>query len=317
MKKFMSHCTLMLLSLFYFSAHAAVVKDMVVFGDSLSDSGNLFLATGQPQAPYFQGKFTNGPTYAEHLNEYLGMDVLTPSLAGGLNYAWAAARAGYDTPLGGGQFIPGLATQVNQYMSTLPSNPNLQETLHLVFIGGNDVADALRQGFDTATASIFLQNGAQAVVDSLLALNAVSDTHFLLPSVPDLSRTPRFFLNVQAQTFTTIYNDFLAQALASTSLDYLLFDTSEFIQEISDQFNVTNMPCLTVNGLCGNPEEYLFFDDFHPSANAHQLFAQELLTTIDTPETVWLMMLSVLMFIAYQIQIRTYYSRRRFALLRA
>jgi outer membrane lipase/esterase len=38
------------------------------FGDSLSDSGNLFAATsalgaGTPGAPYFQGRFSNGRVF--------------------------------------------------------------------------------------------------------------------------------------------------------------------------------------------------------------------------------------------------------------
>jgi len=51
------------------SATAQDYDRLVVFGDSLSDNGNLFLATGgaQPPAPYYQGRFSSGPVFTELL----------------------------------------------------------------------------------------------------------------------------------------------------------------------------------------------------------------------------------------------------------
>ena len=40
---------------------------LVVFGDSLSDNGNLFDLTGFPQPPAWEGRSSNGPVYAEQL----------------------------------------------------------------------------------------------------------------------------------------------------------------------------------------------------------------------------------------------------------
>jgi hypothetical protein len=44
---------------------------LVVFGDSLSDNGNLFELIGQPLPPYWDGRSSNGPTYAEQLAQLL------------------------------------------------------------------------------------------------------------------------------------------------------------------------------------------------------------------------------------------------------
>ena len=41
-------------------AAAQQFSDVVAFGDSLSDNGNLYKATGFPPPPYWEGRYTNG-----------------------------------------------------------------------------------------------------------------------------------------------------------------------------------------------------------------------------------------------------------------
>lgn len=91
------------------TAAEAMPSTLYVFGDSLSDNGNLYAYTGQanpatgglaiPVAPpYAQGRFTNGPTYAERLWDALGFaGDLAPALLGGTNYAVGGARSRYHT----------------------------------------------------------------------------------------------------------------------------------------------------------------------------------------------------------------------------
>ena len=77
------------------SAQASAYSQLYVFGDSLSDTGNLFAATGgtNPIPPYFNGRFSNGPVWVETLAASLGLPV-NPSLLGGTNYAFAGAVTG-------------------------------------------------------------------------------------------------------------------------------------------------------------------------------------------------------------------------------
>ena len=46
---------------------------LVVFGDSLSDDGNLLSLIGLPLPPDWEGRFSNGPNYAEQLAGLLHM----------------------------------------------------------------------------------------------------------------------------------------------------------------------------------------------------------------------------------------------------
>ena len=51
------------------------IKDVYVFGDSLSDNGNIYVASGgalPPSPPYYQGRFSNGPVWVETLAAMLG-----------------------------------------------------------------------------------------------------------------------------------------------------------------------------------------------------------------------------------------------------
>ena len=71
-------------------------------GDSLSDDGNLYAATGgkAPPAPYFDGRFSNGPVWAEHV----AADFAAKGLATG-NFAYGGAAT---EPLANGPY-PGAA----------------------------------------------------------------------------------------------------------------------------------------------------------------------------------------------------------------
>jgi len=73
---------------------------LIIFGDSLSDTGNLLTATAGAQPispPYETGRFTNGLVWAEHLADLMGLDPILPSTSGGTNYAYAGASSGSDT----------------------------------------------------------------------------------------------------------------------------------------------------------------------------------------------------------------------------
>src|SRR5579871_5109851 len=74
-----------LLSLASPTAQAATPKysALYVFGDSYCDVGNLFTVTGgaEPAAPYYNGRFSNGPLWGDHVAGFLGVP-MKPSVLG-------------------------------------------------------------------------------------------------------------------------------------------------------------------------------------------------------------------------------------------
>jgi len=194
-------------------------SDMVVFGDSLSDPGNVFVLTGMvsvrpydagniPSAPYPQGgkTFTNGKTWAQQVSKSLklksgkGPALKSPKF---LNYAFGAARA---APSAGGPFD--MSAQISQYLSDTGGVAD-REALYAVYFGGNDVRDAL-VAFNVAFQQTLLSGGTQpealaagqataeavlaeaitAIADNIIVLSLAGAQKFIVPNVANLGLVP-------------------------------------------------------------------------------------------------------------------------------
>lgn len=191
-------------------ALAGPITNVYVFGDSLSDGGNAYLRTSGlfPPAPYAQ-RFTNGPTAVERLAANLGVP-LTPSLAGGTNYAVGGAATGqvpipgegsantdnYITvgypPLAPAFANTGMETQVAGFVTSPPAfNP--LNSLFVVWGGPNDFF--INPSAATANAAV------GNLVGELTQLYAVGARNFLVPNMPDLSLTPSGRSGTAAEQF--------------------------------------------------------------------------------------------------------------------
>jgi len=94
------------------SASLTSLTDLFVVGDSYSDGGNGYLVSGgfPPFPPYWDGRFSNGPTAVERLwRLYNPAELFGPSLAGGTNFAIARATTGVENFIGVNPGLPGYA----------------------------------------------------------------------------------------------------------------------------------------------------------------------------------------------------------------
>jgi phospholipase/lecithinase/hemolysin len=98
-------------------ASTPTYDNLYVFGDSYCDVGNIFAVTGgaEPAAPYYNGRFSKGPIWLDHIAGFLGVP-LAPSLLGGTDYAFGGAWVTAPQPIPGG-FIPSVPQQVELYLS--------------------------------------------------------------------------------------------------------------------------------------------------------------------------------------------------------
>lgn len=153
------------------SAHAGLFDNVVVFGDSLSDDGNLDLSCIQqgqcPQLPFLMRFTTNpGQTGIEGVAAYLGL-AMAPALAGGSNFAFGGAGILNNSP-GTPSSVPLLPAQLGMYLQATgnKADPN---TLYSVWGGANDVFYAATSGAAAATAQQLIQQTIAAQVQQAIA----------------------------------------------------------------------------------------------------------------------------------------------------
>src|SRR5262249_46320253 len=115
----------------------AAFSELVVFGDSISDTGNFFLASGGAVAgpPYLAGRFPHGPGWVEVLAQRLGLPAPAPSLLGGSNYAWGSAETGPGLSFFG---APNVGLQIDRFLADRGGLAG--DELVVVLAGGNDLA---------------------------------------------------------------------------------------------------------------------------------------------------------------------------------
>jgi phospholipase/lecithinase/hemolysin len=128
---------------------AASFNQLYVFGDSLSDPGNVYNATLQtfpPSPPYFEGRFSDGPLWVDYLGDQLGLKptLLTtiPSTppTQGINFAFGGASSGFGNAVVPNPSLPGVLQQVLGFAGTLQANNQTAnpDALYTLWGAGND-----------------------------------------------------------------------------------------------------------------------------------------------------------------------------------
>jgi outer membrane lipase/esterase len=138
-------------------AAATDFSQVVVFGDSLSDSGNISLATAPGVQPPLRFTTNPGTLAIEDVASSLNRPI-APSLTGGTDYAWGGAGVLTNSP-GTPSSVPTLTGQINGYLAA--STPDAR-ALYSVWGGANDI-------FFHATAA-----GAGAASQQLIAANVAA-----------------------------------------------------------------------------------------------------------------------------------------------
>ena len=128
--------------IFTTQAHAQF-SQLVVFGDSLSDNGNVFAASGNttPPPPYFEGVFSNGPVWADLLAERWGIPQTNLAFGGALsgitNSGNGAAPTDGTLSVYAAAPLPGVLAQIQLYAAQTGGAAD-PDALYVVFVGGND-----------------------------------------------------------------------------------------------------------------------------------------------------------------------------------
>lgn len=291
-------CAFLLIGLPAVSYAEGNFDEVFIFGDSLSDAGNIWQLTGEtskapyaavPTRPYAIGghHFSNGKTWAERLAQNLNdnsggkASLQNPGKNG--NYAFGGARAGSGTG------NPSIASgaQIGMYLADYryPS----EDALYVIQFGGNDLRDALvAAGSDPNAAIAIILTAVQELAGNIQWLYDAGARNFLVANAPNLAHAPAVKFSGAAGPagfFTAIYNGTLEGALQGLELgnediNIYRLDMAGFTDDVvanPGDFGLTdvNFPCLAFytesDAKCDNPEERLFWDGLHPTAAAHNV----------------------------------------------
>lgn len=181
--------------------------NLVGFGDSLSDTGNVARFT-----------YNSGKLYNEHIASYLGEDFkepdggartifetfkgeIPPSLVGP-NFAQGGATAntdlGIESPFGG--FIKLQSqNQIDQFFNLNPKKENFKNMKVIYWIGGNDMRLVSKVSDEKKVKDTILKS-SNDIENQIKKLNKKGINFMIIPTVPDISYTPKFF-----KQFATTY----------------------------------------------------------------------------------------------------------------
>lgn len=149
---------------------------IIFFGDSLTDNGNFYQTSFKliPNSPpYYQGRFSNGKTWAEGVAAYYQQFNVQST-----NNAVAKQTAQPNT------FFTSLSGTVGKYLKSIQAL-NAANTLFVIWIGGNDYMDGAPQVGPYTSTTV---NEIKLNIEKLMAIGG---RHFVIMNLPDLSSVPR------------------------------------------------------------------------------------------------------------------------------
>lgn len=287
---------------------------IAILGDSVSDQGNTFAASGIPPAQfYYQGRFSNGPNWVDHLTT----EVRKMANVEIWNYATGGATACSNARLNSiFPFIKPLANQTAELVRDIASGrlPTAAKLLPIQFISVNDVeaglSDLTGGGTRPPAQSDVVQlitNITRCRMDAVLNLAATgvakdivllpTSPAYLAPSIPDIAR-PLVKGIVDALDAAVAQG---VNALQTTVLDVVpsnspLYGTKlhllgnsvwieRLVPRVRPPLTNTTAACFNIPSVllpippgvvpCSNPNDYWFYDTIHPTTNFARYFAVE------------------------------------------
>ena len=186
---------------------------LVIFGDSLSDTGKLRRRLQvAPRQPYWLGRFANGPVWVDYLEVSSGMVVQNHALGG----AMAAHRERMSNEvlaqriMTSGQFVVtgSISHQIDDYAQNYLKDKQGQQqasTIGILWAGANDYIskEAFSSSISALLSSPASEVGYDAVVSRVVAalkehvlrLHDLGLKKILVINLPDLGKTPMVLHN--------------------------------------------------------------------------------------------------------------------------
>ncbi|KAF9964217.1 hypothetical protein BGZ70_006774 [Mortierella alpina] len=281
--------------------HDAQIKNLVVFGDSYSDTNNVYKLTNKtwPLSSYYRGRFSNGPVWSETVAKKKHYKLST--------YAHGAATSdstlvqGYTGPASTIP-VPGFFQQIETLYEPKSNKNDAAKTLFVVNFQGNDFF--FNPALNPESVLDRLHQGIQKLVQ-LGACNVLVVENFDYGAIPYFNTSP-----ANAAAFTAIaskeqeHYKGLESKLAkqygrhqsfrpcrgsnpTVSIKYLrLGETFKRLYQASQlkKLGITDVVHGCVSNdyktVCKDADKHFYWDGFHPSKKIHAEIAKEVLSIL-------------------------------------
>ena len=202
---------------FPFDPNGPLVTRLVVFGDSLSDPGNLKRRLlVMPGSPYWLGRFSSGPNWADWLAWNTGLAVQNHSYGGAVTVPHEdvpAASVIAAIEQGGQLLVTGSVDRyVDDYIARDLKGGRVErpwDTVYLLWAGANDylskepftgdIGTLLDTPRGEAGYVRVVEQTVAALADQVRRLNAAGGRRFVVVTLPDFGKTPIVLHNTSYQ----------------------------------------------------------------------------------------------------------------------
>lgn len=292
------------------SIYSKPFHEIIAFGDSLTDVGNVAPLTRPGFSPvingyYLKTHFSDNILWIEYLADVWrlaprspgrGSSTSLPALPYGNTWAWGGSEAAFGSvqPTGVTEPIPNLLSEVRQYLA---ANTPREHTLYAIWSGADNLLIGGKFSPKAAKRAVNKVLGAISVLAKEGAVN------FLIFNMPKLGDTPSAQSSpstiMAADTYSHFYNKFLRDGIKKLKKEFgtqkriylidvyeelvLVVDTVKRGETYVPNFHIPGPPVAITNvtneaikyyNINGKyPTGYLFWDDVHPTTQGHQVIA--------------------------------------------
>jgi phospholipase/lecithinase/hemolysin len=289
-----------------FGQTAPAFSQIIVFGDSLSDTGNVRDRTdsksgGVVKFPggsfnYSDGRWTNssdtdpgsatyvGVWHEQLARTFLTLPAATFSLGGGFNYAFGGATTNNgthnETVVSTSAFgdvtitIDDMGRQMDDYLGSHPIDPN---ALYIVWGGGNDLFN------DDSVANVFAT--AERATALMTRLANAGAKYIMVPNVPPLGIIPEYagtpskqrslsraasdYRQVLSADLNAATADLALQGITPTLYPLDVWTNTVRVMTYPSRYGFINVNSSVQGNSDANPDQYLFWDKKHPTTAGH------------------------------------------------
>ncbi|KAJ1956862.1 hypothetical protein EC988_001127 [Linderina pennispora] len=270
-------------STFVAAAPVSVQDNLIVFGNSLSDVGNIQKLTGSPG--FWQGRFSNSYVWNEYAAKLLGMNLE--------NHAYGGATSNNDlSPATAGNItVPSFHDQVTTWLKDPAhlSQHSLQNDVVAVEIGGNDIfGNAQKVLSGNLTVEKFataLGNNIAGDITKLLDAGYKNIYVWNLPAVDKIPYINQMGVGALVAPMVAAINDQVKTALQpAVARGVHLLDLGSLMNQalapqvlaamgITDSthacYNKDSAGAVTI---CQDPDNHFFYDGIHPASRMQYLW---------------------------------------------